>query len=414
MIRSISKMVFLVLMTAIFFMTACNKQQPNDVKMEPGVERLAKAGPYTLESIQPELKKLMKYLKRNPEFITPEVLTRTADRHATISDLGLTDRFPETLPLDNGNTFEIYIELFDGSVGSGKSVEDAEVYLTLDVDRFAESAGFKEQGNGYSFQAEVAATLLNRKKGVFKDDDSVKELTISDKHKNVEFLWFLVGGEERLSPENEERNYQDMLAGNPGLAKAQESTTTVYFWLTKLKLKADKDWGSNEEFELYYHWWYNAGRYYAFPATTEFIFDGGVHMDFSGNDRWFPDVNEENGYYVMSHPIAVAVPTDYTWKIAAVEDDYDKGEHKNSEWQGTGLHYQYMHGLEIDINGNISIEGAYFYWILDDPNNDDDVYENSLITENGNNCVQNNEWEIDTPHVTYWLRKGTVAQAGSW
>jgi len=153
----------LLLIVASLIYVACDTKKPTSaIESDSAIAVLNKSTPYTIETIKPELKKLLAYLKQNPKLITPQVLAEAAERHATINDLGLSAKFPSAFPIENGNTFEVYIELFNGSVGAGFSIEDADAYFALDIDRYPEDAEVADPDNVKNFKAYCAATEHNK------------------------------------------------------------------------------------------------------------------------------------------------------------------------------------------------------------------------------------------------------------
>ncbi len=411
--------VALVLIAASLIYVACDTKKPTSIQPDDGaIAVLNKAKPYTIETIKPELKKLLAYLKRNPQTITTEVLAKAAERHATITDLGLSGKFPTEFPLENGNTFEVYIELYDGSVGAGSSIEDAEAYFALDIDRYTEEA--TAVANGYSFEAEVAATELNKSKGLYRDENSRRTRVINTKPQSIDYFWFLVGGEERLSKANEERIYQEWLNSKPGLAKAQSDPSTIYYWITAIRLDEDHDTASNEEFEIYYASYPGTGTTGAFNATTLFYFNGISHLDASGVSRYYSDVNNTNNTYYLPHAIAVEVLTPDSpagFKLGAIEDDCSATVHKNDH-HGGGYHNHVLYVDNIDVtNDNYAGSGNSYKWaILDDCSNDDDIYQwsGTVSFGSGPSCVTSIVPEVQAFFVKVCLRKGTVADADSW
>lgn len=338
--------VALVLIVASLIYVACDTKKPtsSESQTEGAIAVLNQGTPYSIETIKPELKKLLAYLKQNPQIITPEVLTKTAERHATITDLGLSGKFPSEFPLEDGNTFEVYIELYDGSVGAGATIEDAEVYFSLAIDRYPEEVTLT--GDKHSFQAEVAATSHNKRKGLYKDEKSRRSPTINSQPQRVDYLWFLVGGEERLLKANEERLYQQWFNSKSGLAKADATTQSV--WITRIQVVVEKDTGSNDEFEMYVA---PATSSYTFDATTIFVFDGQWRGDRTGTSRFYPDING-TGTYTPPHAIAVEIltggfPIGY-FDICAIEDDCTAAVHKNQH-QGGGRHAENINFHRIDV-----------------------------------------------------------------
>jgi len=242
----------LSLIVASLIYVACDTKKPTSaIESDGAIAVLNKSTSYTIETIKPELKKLLAYLNRNPQIITPAVLAKAAERHATINDLGLNGKFPTGFPLENGNTFEVYIELFNGSVGAGTSIEDTDAYFVLDIDRYPAEAEVADPDNLHDFVAYAAATEHNKRKGLFQSPESRRQLALDSTTQKVDYLLFFVGGEEYLSNANQARLYQQWLNSKPGIAKAQLSADTEYWWITKIKLDKKKD-SSSEEFELYY------------------------------------------------------------------------------------------------------------------------------------------------------------------
>jgi len=412
-IKSFFVILGLVLLASLI--PGCESNQPNLVNPVSSEEGLSKASVVDFPTIETHLNKLMQHLCQSPNILTTERIRRAAERHITLSDLQLDDQFVREFQLKDGNTFEVNIELFQGSSENELSTESTPVYFILDPDRFPGASQFIEEVGGATFQANVAATKLNQSKGLYQNPSSQKQLFLSSKSQKVDYLLFFVGGEEVVSRENEERLYQEMLANRPGLAKALSPTTTLYIWLTGIKPKVDKDYGS-DEFELYscdnpstYSW-------YPFHASTALIFDGNTHMDLSGYQRYFPDVNGTNCYICTEHPIAVAWYSDF--KLSAIEDDDGKGAHKNAETT-TSKHQE--NGMDImQISGSIcspSPDNPFGFWysVLDDVTNDDDIYTDGLIRWLGyNSSPENQHTWYKTNDVCYCLRLGTIYQAAEW
>jgi hypothetical protein len=402
--------VALVLAVASLINVACDTKKPtsSESQAEGTIAVLDKTTSYTIETIKPELKKLLAYLIRNPQIITPAVLAKAAERHATIRELGLESKFPVEFPLGNGNRFEVYVELFDGSIGKGATIEDAEAYFTLDLDRYPEDAGVTDPDDIKSFNAYVAATEHNRGKGLYTGDESRRQLAIDSTTQIVNYLLFFISGEERLSPENEERQYQVWLNSRPNLSKAQSDTSAVYFWVSFINVSLDNDVG-NDEFEMYYS---SSGvQNDPFAATTTMIFDGSWHKDATGDYRLFPDINGP-GTYILAPPNYIAVEivdpdSPLGFKLAAIEDDCSTGQHKNHH-SGGGFSNQCLLGMYIDNSTPIS--GYFPFWILDDCTNNDDMYSNSCTQSWGGapECV----WSVPPiSHVVIFMRKGTINQA---
>jgi len=397
--------VFLLVAIGLFYV-ACETKKPTAIDTTGQIASIARGQTYSFETIKPELQKLLDYLKSNPQIITRAVLAKAVERHATVADLGLSDKFPGEFLLENGNTFEVYVELFDGSVGAAATIEDAEAYFTLDLDRYPDDAELTDRGSIYTFRAHVAATAHNMGKGLLAKEGSNPQLGLKSTTEKVNYLLFFVGGEERLSSERDEQIYQEMVAKVPGLAKAQQSSETFYLWLTQLYFDADNDWG-NEEFELYSA--IGTDATVPFEANTNWRFDGGNHTDFSGVSRSFRDVNDRDVLYVFSHPIAIAYGNSI-FKRAAIEDDCTAGSHKNAH-HGGGKHNHYMYGVDI-INGLFS--GSFPFWIHDDCSNNDDIYTESMITHPGYSTPECGVFKPkgdEFSDVIYYLRLGTVTQA---
>lgn len=405
--------VFLLLAIGLFYV-ACETKKPTAMDTTGQIATIARGQTYSFETIKPELQKLLDYLISNPQIITPEVLAKAAERHATVADLGLGDKFPGEFPLENGNTFEVYVELFDGSVGAGASIEDAEVYFTLDLDRYPDDAELTDRGSTYTFQARAAATTHNMSKGLLVKEGSIQQLSLKSTTEKVSYLLFFVGGEERLSQTNEKMNYLEMNAKASGLTTTQQvepppppppSDPTIYVWLVRLTFDADNDWG-DEEFELYYGSGDDATN--PFEPSTTWLFDGRSHVDASGISRFFPDVNSRDVTYELEHAIALA-PYGSDFKLVAIEDDCSAGAHKNRH-DGGGKHYHYIYGRNF---WQTSFEGEFPFWIHDDCTNDDDIYTESAIASRPIStwgCVYVNP-KGEFSDVKYVIRKGTVANA---
>jgi hypothetical protein len=402
--------VALVLFAASLIYVACDTKKPTSSESQVGrtIAVLDKTTYYTIETIRPELKKLLAYLIHNPQIITPAVLAKAAERHATIKDLGLESKFPVEFPLDNGNRFEVYVELFDGSIGKGATIEDAEAYFTLDLDRYPEDAGVADPDDIKSFNAYVAATEHNRGEGLYTGDESRRQLAIDSTTQIVNYLLFFIGGEERLSRENEERNYHLWLNSHSKARKAQNNDSTKYFWLTYITVYRDNDTG-NDEFEMYYS---NSGaQNNPFAATTTMIFDGSWHKDASGDYRFFPDINGP-GTKILAPPNYIAIEivdpdNPLGFKLAAIEDDCSTGQHKNHH-SGGGFSNQYLYGMYIDDGSPFS--DFFPFSILDDCTNNDDMYPSSCTLSHGG--ASECEWSIPPgSDVVIFMRKGTVDQA---
>jgi len=296
----------LLLALSLLFLAACESQRPVSSDTSSEIAALEKGKAYTIESIKPELRKLLDFLKSNPHMITPEVLAKAAERHATITDLGLGDRFPTEFPLENGNTFEVYIELSDWSAEVGSSFEEADAYFALDMDRYPEEAGIADPDEKKDFTLHAAATEHNKRKGLYTGVDSRHQLSINQDNPQVDYLLIFVGGEERLSAANEKFRYEEFLNSRPGLKKAEASADAEYWWLTKIKVLVDRDTGANDEFELYYGPNGSDGSGNPFNSTTGFIFDGTYRYDASATLVQFPDING-TGTFTPNHPIAIEV-----------------------------------------------------------------------------------------------------------
>jgi hypothetical protein len=323
-----------ILVFMLLLQLACENEISNPVVSNNQSMALNKTSTYSYESIKPELTRLLLYLKTHPALLTPASIAKAADRFVTFPELGLKDQFPDEFLLNNGNTFKVYVELFNGSVGNATNIEATEVYLALDVDRYPAEAAFSEANQSIQFKAHVAATTYNQKKGLYQDENSQVWLTLNSKTQKVNYLLFFVGGED-YPPEFEGLPIGETLRTTPADASLiQAPQTTLYWWLISLKLKAKKD-TSNEEFELY--WCNGFGTGYVFQANTNHRFDGGSHGDFSGYSRSYPDVNTY-GTYTPSHPIAIDNYWD-NFQLAAIEDDDTAGSHKNSH-HGGGKHNQ--------------------------------------------------------------------------
>ncbi len=398
-----------LLVVASMIYVACNVKNPSSEQSDDStIAVLNQATPTNFETIKPELKKLLTYLQRNPQIITPAVLVKAVERYATVKDLGLVDKFPVEFPLNDGNTFEVYIELFDGSVGNGSSIEDTDVYFTLDIDRYPEDAEVVDPDNVKNFKAYVAATEHNKRKGLYTGDENRRQLAIDSTTQKVNYLLFFIGGEERFSRENEKRQYQSWLNSRSGLAKAQSNPSTIYYWVSFIHVSLDQNTG-NDEFELYYA--NQGGTETPFQATTAWRFDGNVHQDATGNYPYFPDINGP-GSYVLSPPnyIALEILTPDSplgFNLSAIEDDCTAGVHKNNH-TGGGFTQQIFWADFIDTKIPVS---GYFRWtILDDCFNDDDIYSHSGTVSFGNaaECVYS---VPPNSHVILFLRKGTIDQA---
>jgi len=386
----------------------CETQKPTAIETTKQIAGIAKGQTYSFETIKPELQKLLDYVKSNPQIITPAVLAQTAERHATVADLGLTDKFPSEFPLDNGNTFEVYLELFDGSVGAGATIEDAEAYFTLDLDRYPDEAELTDHGSMHTFRAHVANTAHNMSKGLLAKGSN-PQLGLKSTTEKVHYLLFFVGGEERISDVNEERIHQETTATISGFSKSQGADPTIYVWLVELEFKADNDWG-DEEFELYYGDGTSATN--PFSPSTNWRFDGRSHVDASGVSRVFPDINKGGTTYSvpkdMPHAIAIGRSAS-DFRLVAIEDDCSAGAHKNDHHSG-GKHYEYIFGRSV---WQIPFEGQYPFWIHDDCSNNDEIYTESAIAHeifSTWGCVYI-EPKGEFSDVKYRIRKGTVADA---
>lgn len=399
---------FLLVAVGLFYL-ACETQRPTSSEMASPIAEVVKGKTYSVETIKPELKKLLTFLKTNPQIITPAVLAKAAERHATIADIGLSGKFPAEFPLEDGNMFEVYIELFNGSVGSGTSIEDADVYFTLDIDRYPEEAGVVDRDNFHDFVAHVAATAHNKQRGLYQDSNSQQKLTLESNTQEVNYFLFFVGGEERLSKANQERLYQQWLNGRPGLAKAQADPSTEYWWIMKIKVDKKKD-SSGEEFELYYGPDGYDGVSHPFNSSALFLFNGTYQNDASGISRQCPDING-TGVFTMPHPIAVEVLTPDSpagFKICPIEEDCTPGYHKNGG-QGT---YSFNMNIE-DIDVMTWFNRTYGFSVIDDCGDDDDIYNNSGTVSFGASPWQCVYSYPSAPFVRLCLRRGRVGQADS-
>jgi hypothetical protein len=284
-------------------------------------------------------------------------------------------------------------------------VEDAEAYLSLDIDRYTEETTFAN--DKYSFQAEVAATSHNKRKGLYRNEESRRQLTIESQPQQVDYLWFLVGGEERLSQANEQRIYQQWLNSRPGIAKAQQSADTEYWWITKIRLDKKKD-SSGDEFELYYGPDGYDGSAHPFNYYALLLFNGTYQNDVSGISRYCPDING-TGTYTMPHPIAIEVLTPDSpagFKICPIEDDCYTAYHANG---GQGTYAFYMHAYDIDAFNWFG--RTYYFTIIDNCADDDDIYNNSGTISFGASSYECAYSYPSAPHVRLCLRRGTVSQA---
>lgn len=230
----------------------------------------------------------------------------------------------------------------------------------------------------------------------------------------MDYLLFFVGGEDRLSLENEERITHEMFSERQKLAKVQQTQDTNYIWLTQIQVKKDKDYG-NDEFELYYSSSYTCESWGPFQSSTNFRFDGGSHTDFSGYSRSFPDINGE-GTYEPSHAIAVATYSQF--KLDGIEDDHTAGAHKNDHTSGGKHQENGMDFIELDLSDDGYTEHedwSFWFSIHDDVTNDDDIYNDGLIRYTGYGAPpEDTHNEYVTSDINYWLRLGTVSQADEW
>jgi hypothetical protein len=143
------------------------------------------------------------------------------------------------------------------------------------------------------------------------------------------------------------------------LAKAQSDPSTIYYWITAIKLDEDLDSGSDEEFEIYYASYPGTGTTGAFNYSTLFYFDGISHVDASGVSRYYSDVNNSNNTYYLPHAIAVEVLTPDSptgFKLGAIEDDCSKAVHKNDH-HGGGYHNHVLYVDNIDVT-NDTFDGS--------------------------------------------------------
>ncbi|MEK7727253.1 MAG: hypothetical protein AAB354_02505 [candidate division KSB1 bacterium] len=403
----------LLLALSILFLLACESQRPVSSDSSSEIAVLEKGKTYTIESIKPELRKLLDFLKRNPQIITPEVLAKAAERHATITDLGLSEKFPTEFPLENGNTFEVYIELFDGSVGVGNSIEDAQAYFTLDLDRYPEEAGIADPDNVTSFTVHVAATEHNKQKGLNTSADHRRQFSFDQNNPQADYLLILVGGEERLSQANKERRHQEFLDSRPGLAKT--SSDTEYWWIVKIRMLDDRDFGGNDEVEMYYGPNGSDGSGNPFESTTGFQFDGGYNFDRTGTQKQFPDINGTGVWNLLSgnyDPIAIEVLTPDSpagFKVCFIEDDCAATVHKGGN--GTSLSKS-LNVYDLDVFDDFT--RTYTFSLGGGCTDADDIYPNSGTISFGNapdGCAFS--WP-SSAHVKMCLRKGTIVQAMSW
>jgi hypothetical protein len=76
-------LVALILVAASLIYVACDTKKPTsgESQTEGAIAFLNKSTSYTIETVKPELRKLLAYLKRNPQTITPAVLAKAAERH---------------------------------------------------------------------------------------------------------------------------------------------------------------------------------------------------------------------------------------------------------------------------------------------------------------------------------------------
>ncbi|MCI0513006.1 hypothetical protein L0128_07345 [candidate division KSB1 bacterium] len=175
---------------------ACENEISNLVGSKNQSINLKKASTYTYETIKPELNRLLFHLKTHPALLTSNCITKAAERFVTVAELGLKDHFSEAFLLNNGNTFKVYVELFNGSVGNPTNIEATEVYFALDVDRYPTESAFREDNHNLQFKAHVAATAYNQKKGLYQDENSQVWLTLNSNTQKVNYLLFFVGGED--------------------------------------------------------------------------------------------------------------------------------------------------------------------------------------------------------------------------
>jgi len=399
----------LLLALSLLFLAACDSRKPASNETSAVIATLEKGKAYTIESIKPELRKLLEFLKANPHVITPEVLVKAAERHATVMDLGLSEKFPAEFPLENGNTFEVYVELFNGSVDNARSMEEADAYFVLDLDRYPEEASAVDPDDVHDFTVHVAATASNTRKNLYTGPESSRQLRLESNTQQVDYLLFFVGGEEHPSQADQDLRYQQWVNSRPGLAKAQVDPNTQYWWITRIKLDNKKD-SSSEEFELYYGPNGYDGTGNPFDYYAKLLFNGTWQTDASGISRHCPDINSKN-IYVPSHPIAIEVLTPDSplgFKICPIEDDCTAGYHKNG---GQGTYNFNMNAYDIDVFNWFN--RTYAFTIIDNCSDDDDIYNNSgTISFGASPYVCAYSWP-SAPYVRVCLRRGTVGEADS-
>ncbi|MBN2088737.1 hypothetical protein JW964_03950 [candidate division KSB1 bacterium] len=403
-------MILLFVTGLNIFNFSCNKQNPASTELERNMEALKKPATYTFETIRPELEKILTFLIQNPNIMTPTILARAVEGYVTIDDIGLTSKFPTQFCLDNGNIFEVCFEIFRGSRDNASNIENTDAYITLDLDRYPAYSGLSRMENGAGFTAFAAATEHNKQKGLYQDSKNQHQLNLRSNSEKVNYLLIFVGGEEKESVEFVNNGIQKKNSSN----KQMQSTLTEYIWLTKIQLKATKDY-SNEEFELYQNT-SNASveRYASFQYFTNLKFNGGEREDLSGYDRVFPDINN-TGTYTPSHAIAVAYSANQ-WKLVAIEDDYSSGKHWNDVDYSPDYHQENnMYGTNISGSSYSTFSNYSFWFRLDGDvqGDDDDIYENSLI-RSYSTPVPTTETYYPTSHVNYWFRRGTVTDADNW
>lgn len=151
---------------------SCNTHQPTSLNSETETLDLNKSTGVDYKKIEGELTKLLNHLCQTPQILSPDKIRKAADRHVTISELKLDDKFPAEFRLDDGNIFKVHIELFNGSAANELSIESVPVYFVLDPDRFPNASQYVARGDGGIFTASVAATQFNRSKGIYQGDTS--------------------------------------------------------------------------------------------------------------------------------------------------------------------------------------------------------------------------------------------------
>lgn len=243
------------------------------------------------------LNEIASILAADPSWITQETITKLSKSSIRLNELPSSSVLSKT----SHYNFPVEIELYSKSQANvmAKGATSTTYYVGLDPDVYHFPEDVQEEETGLPVIEEPA---------FYYDGNSITETTITIDPKNPtnETIFFI----------KESNDDQINLAKS---ASTPIAGTYMAFKQINLKNKEDE---SNEEFEIYF----SANDPYSTNITgaTIHIFDGGSHVDASGTNRSYVDINSKTTYSVTSGQEVALCRVDNlstTLRMVAIEAD---------------------------------------------------------------------------------------------